>query len=93
MGYHFRGDNLDAQYFRDVTKAEVMEALAYPRRWPQRVESKVDARVLVIFSRTAQGRPVAVVVIQVDHWDWLVYAARPLEVDENAEYTVWEAQQ
>jgi hypothetical protein len=93
VGYHFRDDVADAEYLHDVTKAEVMQALAYARRWPQRIESKVDARVLQIFSRTAEGHAVAVVVIQVDHWDWLIYAARPLEVDENAEYTIWEAQQ
>ncbi|MGW4720505.1 hypothetical protein [Nocardia sp. NPDC004260] len=93
MGYHFRDDVADTQYLHDVTKAEVMQALGYPRRWPQRIESKVDARVLQIFSRTVEGRALAVVVIQVDHWDWLIYAARPLEVDETAEYTVWEAQQ
>ncbi|WP_307817919.1 hypothetical protein [Nocardia acididurans] len=92
MGYHFR-DVDEAEYLHDVTKAEVMQALAYPRRWPQRIESKLDARVLQIFSRTTESRAVAVVVIQVDHWDWLIYAVRPLKVDESAEYTVWEAQQ
>lgn len=93
VGYHFRDDVADAEYLHDVTKGEVMQALAYPRRWPQRIESKVDARVLQVFGRTVEGRGVAVVVIQVDRWDWLVYAARPLEVDENAEYTLWEVGQ
>ncbi|MGW4126183.1 hypothetical protein [Nocardia sp. NPDC004711] len=92
VGYHFR-DVSDAEYLHDVTKVEVLQALAYPWRWPQRIESKLDARVLQVFSRTVEGRALAVVVIQVDRWDWLIYAARPLEVDENAEYTVWEAQQ
>ncbi|MGX1810909.1 hypothetical protein ACWIGI_34755 [Nocardia sp. NPDC055321] len=91
MGFHFRDDVTDAEYLHDLTRAEVVQALAYPRRWPQRIESKVDARVLQIFSRTAEGVGVAVLVIQIDHWDWLIYAARHLEVDENAEYTVWEA--
>lgn len=92
VGYHFR-DVVESVYLHNVTKAEVMQALAYPKRWPQRIDSKVDARVLQIFSRTTEARAVAVVVIQVDRWEWLIYAARPLEVDENAEYTVWEAQQ
>ncbi|MFE3280080.1 hypothetical protein [Nocardia sp. NPDC059239] len=91
-GYHFRDVN-DAEYLHDVTKVEVLQALACPRRWPQQIESKLDTRVLQVFSRTVEGRALAVVVIQVDRWDWLIYAARPLEVDENAEYTVWEAQQ
>ncbi len=93
VGYHFRDDVAESVYLHDVTKAEVMQALAYPRRWPQLIESKVDARVLQIFGRTTEAKAIAVVVIQVDRWDWLIYAARPLEVDENAEYTVWEAQQ
>jgi hypothetical protein len=91
--YHFRDDIAESEYLHDVTKAEVMQALAYSLRWPQRIESKVDAQVLQIFGRTTEARAVAVVVIQVDRWDWLIYAARPLEVDENAEYTVWEARQ
>ncbi|WP_331758692.1 hypothetical protein OG225_41080 (plasmid) [Nocardia sp. NBC_01377] len=93
MGYHFRDDVAEDEFLHDVTKAEALQALAYPRRWPLRIESKVDARVLQVFSRTSEGRAVALVVIQIDHWDWLIFAARPLEVDENAEYTVWEAQQ
>ncbi|MFD4406712.1 hypothetical protein ACFWPH_28515 [Nocardia sp. NPDC058499] len=93
MGYHFRDDIAESQYLHDVTKAEVMEALAYLRRWPQRIESKVDARVLQVFGRTTEARAVAVVVIQVDRWDWLIYAARPLEASEDDVYTVWEAQQ
>ena len=93
MGYHFRDGVAQSEYLHDVTKAEVMQTLAYPRRWPQRIESKVEARVLQVFGRTGEGRGIAVVVIQIDRWDWLIYAARPLQVDENAEYTVWEAQQ
>lgn len=93
VGYHFRDDVPSEFFLHDVTKAEVIEALAYPRRWPQRVKSKVDAQVLQIFGRQAEGQAVAVVVIQIDRWDWLVYAARPLKAFENTEYTVWEAQQ
>ncbi|WP_246023527.1 hypothetical protein [Nocardia yunnanensis] len=93
MTFHFREDVSEVDCLHDVTAAEVMQALAYSRRWPQRIESKVDSTVLQIFSRTDAGRGVAILVIQIDRWDWLVYAARALEVDENAEYTVWEVQQ
>lgn len=88
MGFEWSEWALDA--LRGITPQEVVEALGAERRLPRAAISD-GVRVLVIWARTAGGRPLLVAVHAVADWQWLIIGARELTPSELCELETWEA--
>jgi hypothetical protein len=88
MGFEWSEWALDA--LRGITPQEVVEALGADRRLPRSAVSD-GVHVLVIWARTAAGRPLLVAVRSVADWHWLIIGARELTPAEVEELESWEA--
>ena len=75
----------------DVEPYEVMQALGLGRRWPRAAMGPHGIPVLMIWCRTASGRPLIVVVRQKEGLDWWIIGARQMNPSEAAEFEQWEA--
>lgn len=70
---------------------EIHSALASPRRWPRAAQDpSVGLRVLTIWSRTAEGRPLVIAVRKHSEWKWQCFGARDMKRAELAEFEAWE---
>jgi hypothetical protein len=71
---------------------EVHSALASPRRWPRAAhEAHVGIRVLTIWARTAEGRPLVIATRKHSEWTWQCFGARDMKPEELLEFEAWEA--
>jgi hypothetical protein len=88
MGFEWADWARDA--LRGISPGEVVEVLGAQRRLPRPAVSD-GVSVLVIWARTAAGRPLLVAVKQVAEWHWLIIGARELTPAEACELEKWEA--
>lgn len=92
MGYEWALGALDWLTRRGIEPHEVVQALAYHRRWP-RPGTREDGRiVLTLWGRTKDGRVVVIYVRQQagTTLDWWLIDARWATEAEAAEFTEWE---
>ena len=88
MGYEWLSNALDA--LRDIAPHEVTEVLAAPRRWP--VPGYADGvKLLSIWGRTDEGRPLIVILHHADGLDWEIVGATRMNADQLARFREWEA--
>ena len=76
---------------RGIAPQEVMQALGAGRRWPRKAVSPDGIRALTVWSRSALGRPLIVVLRHLEDLDWLIVGARDMSPAEQAEFADWEA--
>ncbi len=75
-----------------IEPVEVHQALAAERRWPRAArDSGLGLRVLTIWARTAEGRPLVIATRKRSEWDWQCLGARDMKPPELAAFADWEA--
>ncbi|MGH3737025.1 MAG: hypothetical protein ACRDT6_15640 [Micromonosporaceae bacterium] len=87
MGYEWLPYALMA--LRGVEPYEVIQALHAVRRWPVPAIAS-GTRLLTIWSRTREGRPMIVMLRHQGGMDWLIIGARDMNSDELAGFERWE---
>jgi hypothetical protein len=75
-----------------IEPREVHQALASERRWPRIArDAELGLRVLTIWARTADNRPLVIATRKRSEWDWQCLGARDMKPAEVAEFEAWEA--
>jgi hypothetical protein len=88
VGYEWLSNALDA--LGDIQPHEVTEVLTARRRWP--VPGYADGvKLLSIWGRTDEGRPLIVILHHADGLDWEIVGAARMNVDQLARFREWEA--
>ncbi len=75
-----------------IEPREVHQALASERRWPRIArDAELGLRVLTIWARTADQRPLVIATRKRSEWDWQCLGARDMKPTEIEEFEAWEA--
>ncbi|QLY28653.1 hypothetical protein [Nocardia huaxiensis] len=75
-----------------LTADEVVEALESRYRWPRMSTSKTGLRVLQVWARTRDGKPIIVALRELGALDWQIIGAKPMtESQDIADFEEWES--
>ncbi|MCE0538198.1 hypothetical protein LWF15_22120 [Kineosporia rhizophila] len=90
MAFEWLHDSL--RQLSGIEPREVHQALAAERRWPRlATDGELGLRVLTIWARTADDRPLVIATRKRSAWAWQCLGAREMSAPELAEFEAWEA--
>ncbi len=89
MGYEWLDVGLRSLH--GIEPHEVLQVLSGKIRRPVPATGPDGHRLLTIWGRTEQGRPLIVGVRQLSRWDWQIISARTMTPSEVTEHEAWEA--
>ena len=86
----FEWDEWAMQALVGIDPDEVRQVCGGKRRWPRPAVGPSGVRVLTIWGRTVDSRPLIVAVRHLDDTTWKIIGARDLSATELDELARWE---